>query len=198
MYAGWTYASFADRIDTNFSQDTSGILNTAHAADSPHPTKTADDPDPADAIDRDLLELLANSNSDTATSANPEQVRSVVTPVEVQSPAPAPAPDEPQLAQLPALPRLDADRSDIPPQLVIEHFPHGSPGVPIPGADQGSSIYQSSQDAFGASIWAPFRSRLDWEIARWAKMRGPTSTAVTELLAIPEVRALTNRFLLSC
>ncbi|KAI9442877.1 hypothetical protein BJY52DRAFT_1206753 [Lactarius psammicola] len=39
----------------------------------------------------------------------------------------------------------------------------------------------------GDLIWAPFRSQCDWEIAHWAKMRGPTSTAVMELLAIPEV-----------
>ncbi|KAI0348983.1 hypothetical protein OH77DRAFT_1415714, partial [Trametes cingulata] len=32
--------------------------------------------------------------------------------------------------------------------------------------------------------YAPFTSRIDWEIARWAKMRGPGSTAVSELLQI--------------
>lgn len=35
--------------------------------------------------------------------------------------------------------------------------------------------------------WAPFNSKLDWEIARWAKMRGPGSTAFTELLALDGV-----------
>jgi hypothetical protein len=38
------------------------------------------------------------------------------------------------------------------------------------------------------SPWAPFDSELDWKVARWVKMRGQTSTAVTELLAIPGVR----------
>ncbi|PPQ76921.1 hypothetical protein CVT26_001382 [Gymnopilus dilepis] len=32
--------------------------------------------------------------------------------------------------------------------------------------------------------YAPFQSRLDWEIAKWAKLRGPGSTAFTDLLAI--------------
>ncbi|KIL54913.1 hypothetical protein M378DRAFT_91716, partial [Amanita muscaria Koide BX008] len=36
-----------------------------------------------------------------------------------------------------------------------------------------------SNDAF-----APFKSQLDWEVAKWAKLRGPSSTALTELLAI--------------
>ncbi|KAI9436431.1 hypothetical protein H4582DRAFT_2112092 [Lactarius indigo] len=35
--------------------------------------------------------------------------------------------------------------------------------------------------------WAPFQSQCNWEVACWAKMRGPLSSAVTELLAIPEV-----------
>ncbi|KAJ7839453.1 hypothetical protein B0H14DRAFT_3086954 [Mycena olivaceomarginata] len=32
--------------------------------------------------------------------------------------------------------------------------------------------------------WAPFMSQVDWEVAKWAKLRGSTSTAVTDLLAI--------------
>ncbi|KAF9789139.1 hypothetical protein BJ322DRAFT_1017868 [Thelephora terrestris] len=32
--------------------------------------------------------------------------------------------------------------------------------------------------------WAPFSTRIDWEIARWAKLRGPSSTALSELLGI--------------
>ncbi|KAJ4471753.1 hypothetical protein C8J55DRAFT_375236, partial [Lentinula edodes] len=35
--------------------------------------------------------------------------------------------------------------------------------------------------------WAPFQSRIDWEVARWAKMRGPSSTAFSELLEIDGV-----------
>ncbi|KAH9021271.1 hypothetical protein EDB84DRAFT_1275071 [Lactarius hengduanensis] len=48
-------------------------------------------------------------------------------------------------------------------------------------------MYQSSHETFGSSIWAPFRSKCDWEIACWAKTRGPTSSAVADILAIPEV-----------
>ena len=32
--------------------------------------------------------------------------------------------------------------------------------------------------------WAPFSTRLEWEVARWAKLRGPSSTALSELLQI--------------
>jgi hypothetical protein len=36
----------------------------------------------------------------------------------------------------------------------------------------------------GPSEWAPFSSRLEWEVACWAKLRGPGSTALSELLQI--------------
>ncbi|KAH9175218.1 hypothetical protein EDB89DRAFT_2113355 [Lactarius sanguifluus] len=73
------------------------------------------------------------------------------------------------------------------PQLVINHFPHGSPGATIPGTLQGSHVYQSSQETFGSLVWAPFYSQCDWEIMRWAKMHRPTLSAVTDILAIPKV-----------
>ena len=51
--------------------------------------------------------------------------------------------------------------------------------------------HQESRDyTYGASLgggdnpWAPFNSKKDWEIARWAKLRGAGSTAFLELLAI--------------
>ncbi|KAI9436290.1 hypothetical protein H4582DRAFT_2112156 [Lactarius indigo] len=65
----------------------------------------------------------------------------------------------------------------MPPLRLIKVLPH----------HRGSNVYQSSQDLFRSSIWAPFRTQCDWEIARWAKLRGPSSSAVADLLAIPEV-----------
>ncbi|KAI0753003.1 hypothetical protein C8Q80DRAFT_1217332 [Daedaleopsis nitida] len=50
--------------------------------------------------------------------------------------------------------------------------------------------YQSSVDASGTNPYAPFKSRIDWELAKWAKMRGPGSTAVTELLQIEDLVSL--------
>ncbi|KAH9962900.1 hypothetical protein BC827DRAFT_1129682 [Russula dissimulans] len=37
---------------------------------------------------------------------------------------------------------------------------------------------------FGDSVWAPFRSECDWEVASWAKMEGPSSSAVVEALGL--------------
>jgi hypothetical protein len=68
--------------------------------------------------------------------------------------------------------------------VVVEHFPFGRPGAPIPGRPQGDS-----QAAFTGPQWAPFQSQLDWDVARWVKLRSGSSTAVSELLAIPGVCA---------
>jgi hypothetical protein len=70
----------------------------------------------------------------------------------------------------------------------VERFPFGRPGAPIPGRAQEPSEYESQAASMG-SAWAPFRSQLEWDVARWAKLRGGSSTAVSELLAIPGVRA---------
>lgn len=54
-------------------------------------------------------------------------------------------------------------------------------------------------NSLGASLgdhtnsYAPFKSRMDWEIAQWAKMRGPSSSAFTDLMGIDGVR-----FFLDC
>jgi hypothetical protein len=47
----------------------------------------------------------------------------------------------------------------------------------------GYSRVLSSEDSV-ADEWAPFSTRTEWEIARWAKLRGPSSTALSELLKI--------------
>jgi hypothetical protein len=38
-----------------------------------------------------------------------------------------------------------------------------------------------------SNIYSPFTSQMDWEIARWAKLRGSGSTAFTDLLKIEGV-----------
>lgn len=35
--------------------------------------------------------------------------------------------------------------------------------------------------------YSPFNSKADWELAKWAKLRGPSSTAFTELMEITSV-----------
>ena len=132
-----------------------------------------DDEDFADQLDADVLEVLARdsnlpstihrelNSSDEALSLAPPPCSDVTVNVETRHSA----------------------RSDV----VVDYFPFGQPGAPVPEMQLGSSVYEATCESLGDSLWAPFRSQCDWEFARWAKMRGPTSTAVMELLAIPEV-----------
>jgi hypothetical protein len=89
-----------------------------------------------DTTDADLLEAFLN---DHPTSANLEQD----CPVEGQTLAPAASVDP-----VPAPPRYptppEADSLHAAPEIFIEHFPDGSPGAPLPGPHQGSSIYHLS------------------------------------------------------
>ena len=57
-------------------------------------------------------------------------------------------------------------------------------------ASKGQTTDDRYSNALGSNRnpWAPFTSEIDWMVARWAKLRGPGSTAFSELLAINGVR----------
>ncbi len=61
------------------------------------------------------------------------------------------------------------------------------------GAGQPINYRQSAENAYTTVVdgaenaYAPFNSKLDWEIAKWAKLRGSGSTAFSELLGIDGV-----------
>jgi hypothetical protein len=75
---------------------------------------------------------------------------------------------------------------------IVDKFPGGLAGRPIP-----SSEAQNSEQRYGSILdnasttnpYAPFNSKMDWEVARWAKLRGSGSTAFTDLLHIEGVRS---------
>jgi hypothetical protein len=80
---------------------------------------------------------------------------------------------------------------------VVERFPSTEAGAPIANvhADlKADPRYESYHTGLKGrsdrnNRWAPFSSQLDWEVAQWAKIRGPGSTAFTELLKIDGVSA---------
>jgi hypothetical protein len=76
---------------------------------------------------------------------------------------------------------------------VIVKFNRDRAGAPIRRTDNcGYNQYNTQLGGTNASIWAPFKSKIDWDIARWAKLRGPGSTALSELLKIESVSELDN------
>jgi hypothetical protein len=68
----------------------------------------------------------------------------------------------------------------------VEQYPSGLAGAPISNA--GQSMPGFPQNGLSAdNIWSPFQTQRDWDFAQWAKNRGLSSTAVTELLAMEGV-----------
>jgi len=70
-------------------------------------------------------------------------------------------------------------------RVTIVPYPDSQAGKPITRAE-----VQDANTTYGFSIgnaenpYSPFSSRMDWEIAQWAKLRGPSSTAFSDLLSI--------------
>ncbi|KAJ3723812.1 hypothetical protein C8R42DRAFT_719715 [Lentinula raphanica] len=90
----------------------------------------------------------------------------------------------------PLLQGLPTHRKDI----HVQAF-GGRAGAPLPGlqhratrdSGDGYGWYQSHIPGSKKNMWAPFTSKMDWEFAHWAKLRGTGSTAFSDLLAIEGV-----------
>ncbi|KAI0039905.1 hypothetical protein FA95DRAFT_1612202 [Auriscalpium vulgare] len=72
-------------------------------------------------------------------------------------------------------------------ETVVVPFP-GAAGAVVANAEPGGyNKYGESVMGDPTNEYHPFPSKLAWEVAKWAKLRGPTSTALTDLLSIDEV-----------
>jgi hypothetical protein len=88
-----------------------------------------------------------------------------------------------QQARLAAEEQLDS-------QPTVVKFPYGQAGAPTGHAAFTGHHAYKNQMQNSESCWAPFTSKMDWEVARWAKLRGPGSTAFDDLLQIEGVSLL--------
>ncbi|KAK7461710.1 hypothetical protein VKT23_008136 [Stygiomarasmius scandens] len=111
-------------------------------------------------------------------------VQAAPDPMDIDEPLP------PTRTVNPLLPHLPAHRDGI---HVVTFGGHAGEAV----SDSASQSFHNPKwgfEAYGSKItgssenlWAPFASKMDWEVARWAKMRGTGSTAFSDLLAIEGV-----------
>ncbi|KAI9440797.1 hypothetical protein H4582DRAFT_2074594 [Lactarius indigo] len=134
--------------------------------------------DTADITDTEIYEQLTLANETSMAYPEQELLEDLASPAQTQS-----------VNSPPPVPPIHSEHSDLDslPKLVVDYFSYGSAGVPVPGIHQGPLPYQISQEVLGTSIWAPFWSQCNWEIAHWAKMCGVTSSAIVSLLAIPQL-----------
>ena len=79
----------------------------------------------------------------------------------------------------------------------VVRFPSHRAGAAMPsvgesdvhtGLGANKTYHAQLQPTDADNPYHPFANRLDWQVARWAKMCGPGSTAFSELLSIEEVR----------
>jgi len=77
-------------------------------------------------------------------------------------------------------------QASAPPNIVSysDTYPHRKAGAVVEQAQSSDQMYSAADET---NIWAPFTSKIDWEIAKWAKLRGAGSTAFSDLLAIEGV-----------
>jgi len=68
-----------------------------------------------------------------------------------------------------------------------DKYPSACTGQPLTHQESRDYVYSVALGG-GDNPWAAFNSKKDWEIARWAKLRGAGSMAFSELLAIDGVR----------
>ena len=118
-----------------------------------------------------------------------------LSPHRTPSPAPGPRPEPmdedpcptPPLEPEGVLPRSQERLCDTPAH--VRHF-GGRAGEPTLQPDtllQGYKEYASKLSSSANNPYAPFHTCLDWEVAQWGKLRGPSSTSLTELLQIEGV-----------
>jgi hypothetical protein len=165
-----------------FTDDTVNVSDDLMGDGSDDPMGDGSDGliDNAAAEDADILEILGESDRSTVTI--PEQAASDEVTVSMPPPETTDLDIQSEATNLEPSPPMP---------VVIDPFPHGSPGAPI---SQRSHIHDTDRDVPNGSIWAPFSSQCDWKVAHWAKMRGPSSSATADLLAIPEVWLVSFRF----
>jgi hypothetical protein len=132
-------------------------------------------PDPTDVADTDAFEQLVRNN-DFFVTTTPDQCT-------IDEVPDGPSPPEQQSND------MEVGNSEVMSEVVVDRFPSPSAGAPIPSMSHGSSANASLQGVSEDSVWSPFTSQCDWLVAYWAKMCSPLVSAVSDLLAIPEVCA---------
>lgn len=75
---------------------------------------------------------------------------------------------------------------------MVVHYPGSRAGEVC---SEGIAAMQAYENALGGpseNPYSPFGSQIDWEIAKWAKLRGPSATSFTELLNIDGVSVISK------
>ena len=171
--------------------------------DSSQGVAEVDDDDDDDADDEEIgLDSMGGEAPGVAENRTPDLPPRSRNPSPSHENAPDPDAGEQDGQNPPPGPggaRLDDHEQLRRPPVYVHHF-GGQAGEVIrdPGVRQSDyNDYARQVPGTAENPYAPFASRLDWEVAEWAKLRGPSATAFSELLKIQGVRTFVNIFLKS-
>ena len=85
-----------------------------------------------------------------------------------------------------ASPESIRERTWVEPKVV--KFPNPRAGKPVRSVNSTNDTYAASLgNGSDSNPYRPFTSKIDWEVAKWAKLRGPSSTSLADLLKIEGV-----------
>jgi hypothetical protein len=158
----------------NYDDDTMGDSGGTNAPENTQPTDEDDE------------------DEDDAAALNAEQEHGLEPPRTI---TPPPLEDDPTTPDMEDPSPDDSlhDRGRAEPSLenhpYIVKFPDKAAGAVYSssGLTENQHYEQKVGDESQMNPYAPFASKLEWEIGRWAKLRGPSSTAFNELMAIEGV-----------
>ncbi len=80
-----------------------------------------------------------------------------------------------------------AQHATVPDGIEIVPYHSSLAGAPLAEGESRSDYHDYGQQPRDANVYAPFHSKLDWDIARWMKLRGPSSNSLQEFLEIDGV-----------
>ena len=81
----------------------------------------------------------------------------------------------PDFVFLPEAPRVEPVKELFPGRRAGEVLSEGIPTM---------KEYENNLGGPTSNPYSPFNSEIDWEVAKWARLRGPSATSFTELLQI--------------
>ncbi|KAJ6537053.1 hypothetical protein B0H19DRAFT_1382817 [Mycena capillaripes] len=156
-----------------------------------------DDLDYIESDDEEETPMSGSDDSDEEDDLDAEERADLIHGYEPPRPSVAASEDapmpEPDTVNFPApareIRKAAEDRFHHKP--IVVKYPGNTAGKPISTTRDPTSekVYESAlKDCTSSNPYAPFTSKMDWEVAKWAKLRGAGSTAFSDLLNIEGVR----------
>ena len=182
-------------LELNFDQDLGNIPDFEGMPDLVDSDDEEDIDDDFQDNERDLsdLDLPQDDDFDGEDISDGVLTPEPPSPTDSQASVDIPLPNVPNISPSQFTAGIEDIENQLRKPVVVQHFRdhfQGSKaGEPAPPPTKGKSrAHRSGSLGSETNPYAPFTNRINWEIAKWAKLRGPSSTAFSELLSISGVQ----------